>query len=135
VKPSEVLDTSKYVLVIDYPDRDVPETLVRGGFEVIAHEGPTDADYYVYGLEGDTLTRRRLDHVPSMADLIYTYRPLEELDGIAAFAQKLGAKAIWVQPDTGHDSARGRGIVEPKGLAYVDSPDIRDAVRARSRQG
>jgi predicted CoA-binding protein len=131
VTPDQVLDSSRYVLVIDYPDRDVPDALVRAGFEVIAHEGPTDLDYNVYGLDGDTVTRRQLDHVPSMADLVYTYRPLDELQGIAASAHKLGAKAVWVQPDTGHDSARGRAIVETLGMAYVDAPDIREAVRAR----
>jgi len=131
VTPDEVLDASRYILVIDYPDRDVPETLVRGGFEVIAHEGPTDEDYYVYGVDGDTVTRKQLDHAPTTADLVYTYRPLDELEGIAESAARAGAKAVWVHPDTGHDSARGRTIVEGVGLAYVDAPDIRDAVRGR----
>jgi predicted CoA-binding protein len=133
--PDEVLDATTHVVVIDYPSTDVPETLVRGGFLVISHDGPTDDDYNVWIIENEVVTHRPLDHVPSGADLVYTYRPLDELQGIAELAQRWGAKAIWVQPDTGHDSARGRSIAEQHGLTYVDDPDIRAAVRARSGQG
>ena len=133
--PNEVLDATKFVIAIDYPGTEVPETLVRGGFIVITHDGPGPLDYKVWSIDGDTVTSKQLDHTPTMADLVYTYRPLDELPGIVEQARRWGAKAIWVQPDVGHDSERGRTITETSGLAYVDDPDIREAVRARAAQG
>ncbi len=62
---------------------------------------------------------------------MYSYRPVDELPGIVAQAQALGARTVWTDlpPD---DVDRARDLVEAGGLVHVDGPDIVEAVR-RSR--
>ena len=39
------------MLVVDYPSKDVPETLARGGFAVTVQGGPGPEDYVDYELQ------------------------------------------------------------------------------------
>ena len=67
-------------------------------------------------------------------DLVYSYRPIDELPGIVEEAARLGAKAVWTQYDTepsDDERARARAIVEAAGLAHVDAPLLLDAVADR----
>ena len=113
--PSELLTQTRTVLLVDWPSRDVPDTLRQAGYDVVVKGGP-DVDVAV-----------------DAVDLVYCHRPLDELDGIAALAQRLGAKAIWREPASDPEQARrAREIVQGAGLGYVDEVSIADAVRARS---
>jgi len=138
-----LLAATKIVLLIDWPSRDVPDTLARGGFTVVSNDGPDE--YNAYEPEGSEVRVRQVGQLPKQADLVYTHRPIDELPEIVDTAKAVGAKAVWIQSGrdtTGAKDPRGcwlpsaesgkaREIVEGAGLAYVEAPYIADAVRGR----
>jgi len=142
---ARVLADTRSVLVIDWPNRDVPASLAYAGFAVFVKGGPGPADYAAWEIEGgepmSRPLRRALDHV----DLVYCHRPLRELPGVIALAGRLGARALWWQTGLASDgskdssgcwappgeSGQARELAATAGLAYVDDVYIADAVRAR----
>lgn len=132
-------------LVVDWPTRDVPDTLARAGYEVVVHGGPGPEDYTTYEVAGGEIVPRGGGRAPAHADVVYTHRPLDELAEIVAMAAQVGAGTVWVQSGRAEDGSRDRGgcwlpadeaagaraVVEAAGLAYLDQPYIADAVRAR----
>jgi predicted CoA-binding protein len=123
----EILRAATSVLVVDWPSRDVPDTLARAGYAVFAKGGPGPDDYSVRELHGDDVVVRDAGAAPKHVDLVYSYRPPEELPGIVAMATALGAATVWCQsPDP---SGEARRVVEEAGLHYVDDVYIVDAVR------
>jgi len=140
---AKLLTGSKTVLLIDWPSRDVPDTLARHGFTVVSNDGPEECN--AYEVEGDEVRVRQVGRLPERADIVYTHRPVDELQEIVDTARSVGAKAVWIQ--SGRDNAgakdphgcwlpqeesgRAREIVEGAGLSYVEAPYIADAVRAR----
>jgi predicted CoA-binding protein len=139
----KLLAGTKTILVIDWPSRDVPDTLARSGYTVVSNDGPDE--YSAYEVEGGEVRLRDVGQLPKTADLVYTHRPVDELAEIVDTAKALGAKAVWIQ--SGRDksgakdprgcwlpeaeSARARGIVEGAGLIYIEAPYISDATRGR----
>jgi len=144
MNPREILHTVETVLVIDWPSRDVPDTLVRAGFHVVVHGGPGPEDYSVYELKDGEVVPRKVGRPPDRADLIYSYRPLSELPGIIAMAIKIQAKTIWTQSGLSaagvkdlkgcwlpeEDLQSAQNLVEAAGLGYVSQPYIGDVARA-----
>jgi predicted CoA-binding protein len=126
----DILRATKTVLVVDWPSREVPETLARAGYDVVVRGGPGPEDHstYVVG-DDDEVVVRRADSPPQRVDLVYCYRPLAELPAIVERAQRLGARAVWAQVPT-EDAEAARDLVEAAGLAFVDRPYLPDAVRA-----
>ena len=127
---AEVLAATGSVLLIDWPDRDVPETLARAGYRVVSRDGPGADDYMAYELAGSEVVSRSLEAEPDRADLVYTHRPFDELPEILELARRVGARAIW--SEAGPDSPgadRARRTVEAAGITYVDAPRITDAAR------
>ena len=138
---AKLLADTKTVLLIDWPSRDVPDTLARSGFMVVSNDGPDE--YNAYEIEGGEVRVRDVGQLPRTADLLYTHRPIDELPEIVDTAKAVGAKAVWIQ--SGRDEAgvkdprgcwfapeesrKARGIVEGAGLTYVEAPYIADAVR------
>lgn len=121
----EVLRACETVLVIDWPRREVPESLVRAGLRVIVRGGPGPEDFSAYEVQGEEVVSRRIGRAPERVDLVYAYRPLNELPQIIDTAKSFGAKAIWMQAGlTG-----ARSLVEAAGLSYFDEPYIGDAAR------
>ena len=141
--PIEILRRSNAVLVVDYPSKDVPETLARGGFAVTVQGGPGPEDYVDYELENEVVVTRHRGTVPERVDLVYVHRPVNELPGILSVATALGARAIWLQSGERSDgekdphgcwlddqrAAEARTIVDQSGLAYVQEPYIGDVIR------
>jgi predicted CoA-binding protein len=139
----QILGAAGTVVVVDWPSRDVPETLARAGYTVLVKGGPGPADYSVWELRGEEVVPRRTGEPPGSADLVYAHRPVAELAGIASMAREFGAAAVWVQSGldgTGAKDPRGcwmepgesataRAIVEDAGLIYLESPYIADEVR------
>jgi hypothetical protein len=118
---SEVLASTSSVLLIDYPGRVVPEAFARAGYETRAHEGPGDDEYYAYAAKGGEIERTHIAKPPVHVDLVFTYRPIDELPAIVAFAKELGARAVWfaeANPD------QARKIVEDAGFLFVGEPDV-----------
>lgn len=138
---AKLLSGAKTVLLIDWPSREVPDTLARHGFTVVSNDGPKE--YNAYELDGGEVRMRSVGEFPSRADLVYTHRPIDELQEIVDTAKSVGAKAVWIQSgrdSTGakdphgcwlppEESRRAREIVERAGLSYIESPYIADAVR------
>ena len=115
--------------MVDWPSREVPDTLARAGYEVIVHGGPSPDDYSAYLVEDGEVVVRPTGHPPARADLVYSYRPIDELPRIVEQAQLLGARAVWVQLPM-DEAGAARSIVEAAGLEFVDSPYLPEAVRA-----
>jgi predicted CoA-binding protein len=123
--PRAALKDARTVVLIDYPDRDVPDTLARAGYEVLVQGGPAPEDYSSFVVEGDHVSEKRTGSPPQHADIVYVFRPVEELPAIVERAQRMGARIVWCE--VGSEDARR--IVEDANLAYIDSPSIVDAAR------
>jgi hypothetical protein len=121
VNAKESLSTCETVLVIDWPSKDVPESLALAGFHVIVRGGPGPEDYSVYEMNQGQVVVRHLGHPPERADLIYSYRPFSELPQIIATAQDLHAKTIWTQ--SGLSAA---GVNDPQGC-WVPIDELQSA--------
>ena len=87
---SETLRAAHHVVVQDYPDRDIPDSLTRAGFTVTIYGGPNPADVVVSELVDGAIVHRQTGRRPESADLLYVYRPLAEIDGILADAHAPG---------------------------------------------
>lgn len=130
-EPEHILKSASRILVVDWPSRDVPDTLAGAGYAVLVKGGPGPVDCAA------------LEQV----DVVYVHRPREELPGIVAAAKQLGARAVWYQsgltsaavkdpkscwlPENA--SREARALVESAGMRYVDDVYIADAVRQISR--
>jgi predicted CoA-binding protein len=138
----QVLASATSVLIVDWPSRDVPDTLARAGYTVVVKSGPEPENYSFYLVENDEIAVRA-GGPPGRIDLLYFHRPLDELPGLIAMARETGARALWGQSglaSAGVKDPRGcwvpddasrhaRGLVEAAGLQYIDSVYIADAVR------
>jgi predicted CoA-binding protein len=140
----QILRAADSIVVVDWPSRDVPDTLSRAGYDVSVKGGPGPGDYSAYDVRGDEVVDRPVGHPPAHADLVYSYRPVSELPAIVALAREIGAAVVWHQSGqaaAGEDDPRGcwmpgdasqeaRAVVESAGLTYVEAPYIADAVRS-----
>jgi len=140
-----ILRETGSILLVDWPSKDVPETLARAGYTVLVQGGPQPDNYSVYEVRNGEVVSRRTGRAPAAVDLVYSYRPVEELPGIAAMAQRLGAGAVWLQSGVASDGTKApdgcwmdqassraaRAVVESAGLAYIEAPYIADEVRNR----
>jgi predicted enzyme related to lactoylglutathione lyase len=143
----QLLRSARSVLVIDWPSRDVPESLAQAGLEVFVRSGPGTANHNRYHADGDQIVVRPAGNGPAQVDLVYCHRPVSELPGIAGLARSLGARAVWRQSGLAADgvrdpagtwvpeeeSQRAHAIVEASGLAYIEALYIVDAVAAIRR--
>jgi predicted CoA-binding protein len=139
----DILKAARTIIVVDWPSRDVPETLSRAGYTTIVKGGPEPDNYSVYELRGGEVVARRLDRAPEQADLVYVHRPLDELAQIVSMAVRMSAKGIWYQSGLAQDGTRdpqgcwipndssqqASRMVESAGLSYVDNLYIANAVR------
>ena len=137
------LRAAQSILLVDWPSRDVPETLVRSGFTVFVKGGPDPDNYSIRELRDGEVVDRRVGGPPEHADLVYTHRPLGELPEIVALAERVGASAVWHQSgldSTGEKDTQGvwlpesdmqkaSAVVEAAGLVFIHAPYIADAAR------
>ena len=142
-----ILRATHRVLLVDWPSRDVPQTLAKTGYAVVVKGGPAPDAYSSWNLADGEVQRRDLAEPLDHADLVYAHRPLDELPGIVELALHLGANAVWRQSGLdgsgsrdpagcwlpAEESQEGRRLVESAGLGYVDDVYIVDAVRALTR--
>ena len=122
----ELLRDATSVYVIDWPSRDVPDSLARSGLVTYVHGGPRPDHVDVFEPRDDgTVEIVKRGAVPDHADFVYSYRPPEEIANIIAAAQQVGAKAVWNHTA----STDARNAVEGAGLVYFEGPDLVDEVR------
>jgi predicted CoA-binding protein len=141
-----VLESVESVLVVDWPGRDVPDTLALAGYRVIVSGGPEPDNYSAYEERDGAVVVRFVGRPPDHVDPVYSHRPLDELPAIVGTAVALGATALWWQSGlmapaerdprgcwvSADDSTAARRVVEAAGLRYVDDAYLPDVVRARS---
>ena len=88
----QILRETGSILLVDWPSKDVPETLARAGYTVLVKGGPQPDNYSVYEVRNGEVVSRRTGRAPAAVDLVYSYRPVEELPGIVAMAQQPGGR-------------------------------------------
>jgi predicted CoA-binding protein len=139
----KILAQANIVVVVDWPSRDVPDSLARAGYVVIVKGGPEPDNFSIYELRDGEVVSRETGQAPDQADLVYAHRPLGELSGIVEWATQLGAKAVWRQSGVAaggvadpkgcwvphSEAVEARRLVESAGLEYVDDVYIAEAVR------
>lgn len=120
---TDLLASIETILLIDWPDRSVPESFVRAGFRVFVRGGPGPQDFSTYELRDGEVVARHIGAAPERADLVYSYRPLGELPEIVALAQHLGAKAIWTQSNLDDvETQQARRLIESAALLHLTGP-------------
>ena len=125
-----LLAEARSILLVDWPSRDVPDSLARAGLAVVSLEG--DDAYYDYRVAGAEVTRNRALQSPAQVDLVYAHRPLAELPGIVDEALRLGARAVWLQSVSDDEAVLARKLVDEAGLEVVCEPYIGDVARSLS---
>src|ERR1051326_5926142 len=103
---ARILAGAKSALVIDWPSRDVPESLALAGFTVFVKGGPGPADYVAWELISGEPVPRPFGRQPDQADLVYCHRPFAELPDVITLAGRLGARALWWQTGLDRKSKR-----------------------------
>jgi predicted CoA-binding protein len=132
-EPEKILRDARHVVVQDFPSRDIPDALTRAGLTVTIYGGPAETDVVLSELSDGAIVHRQVGRYPDQADLLYTYRPLAEVEAIVSEAQRLGVRTLWRQPEVGGDDVDAeawRARVEAAGLTYLDSPPIDEVARA-----
>lgn len=85
------------VLLVDYPGRHVPDAFARVGYTTYVHGGPEPDNYSVHEVDGDDVVERFVGAPPDHIDLVYVYRPYEELADILEFARARGARGAFLE--------------------------------------
>jgi predicted CoA-binding protein len=137
--PNEILRSAQRILLVDWPNRGVPRTLVEAGFTVFCAspgrysvvevvpeppEGVDPSDVFP-PQEGEHgyLVFHRLNDRPSSVDIVNVYRPEKEHAGIVANqVVPLGVKVLWLQPPV--ESGAARQLALDHGLDLVEGVDI-----------
>jgi predicted CoA-binding protein len=113
------METPRRVLLVDWPSRDLPESLARAGFAVASQEGPDT--YVTYAASGDDVERRNAE-APNRIDILYAYRPFDELPEIVDLASRLQAQILYwetgPEPASAEELSRAREIVESAGIEF-----------------
>jgi predicted CoA-binding protein len=137
-----ILHRARSILVVDWPSRGVPDGLARAGYDVTVHGGPGPLDYARYRVRGEEIEIDRGLSAPEAVDIVYVFRPIDELPALAEAARTMGATTLWYQSglsDDGTrdpkgcwlsaaDSARAQMIATSRGLFYVERPYIEEAL-------
>ena len=139
----EVLKSVHSILVIDFPNPDVPYSLALAGFEVTVQGGAGPQDYSAYEIVDGKVEARHTGSAPRRADLVYAYRPLAEIREIIATAKAMQAKIIWTQSGlrragvrdpkgcwlASGDQVVARRMIQSAGLTHITEPYIADVAR------
>ena len=135
----KILETAKSILLIDWPNPDVPRSLLNAGFKVFCYspnhyteaeilaEYPNDINqksiFPPKNKEEGYLVFRQLDGQPDSIDIVNVYRPEEEhAEIIANHLLRLGAKVLWLHPPV--TSAKTRSLAKEHGLIFIEGSDI-----------
>ena len=103
-QPEPILAAARTVVVVDWPSRDVPDTLARAGYTVLVKGGPEPDSYTAYEVTGGEVVPRRAGAPPDSADLVYAHRPVASPD----WSQIAPAPSRWASITMPGSSATGR---------------------------
>ena len=133
-----ILRRARRVLLVSFIGEEVPGTLLRAGFEVLAKTGPGPDQWAVGRLDGPIVQwDARAEPMP--VDLVHL-DVASLFDEYLDVAVALGASTYWVHysedgPPPEDVSAEWRAKTEARGLTYVDDVYIADAARRLASGG
>lgn len=125
IKAKELLSESKSILLVDWPNVNLPYALLKAGFIVFSYspdkyseaklltQKPNNTDgLSIFPVADDSkeayISFEKLDSSPGDVDIVHIYRPEAELPGIVEkHVLPLNAKAIWLYPPQASELARG----------------------------
>ncbi len=114
----------KTILLVDWPNPDVPITLLKSGFQVFSYSPDSYSETLLIAGEEHDLDFRQIDQ-PAHVDLVCIYRPPEEhAEIINDHVIPLGATIIWLQPPI--ESSETEMIAKTMGILYFSGHDIRE---------
>ena len=148
--PGHVLKGSKKILLIDWPNVDVPRALLQAGFTVFCYSpnGYTQAEQAAEFPQNVNpknifppktrndgyLVFRPLTAAPAAVDIVNVYRPEAEHAKIMTdVVLPLKAKCVWLQPPLTSDDTRV--IAESQGLIFIQGSDIATIAVQLNSQG
>jgi predicted CoA-binding protein len=137
--PKQILAAAKRILLVDWPGKSVPRTLIANGYSVfgaspgkyteasvVADRPPESDDAYIFSkdeTETGYLVFRRLDSPPTDIDIVNVFRPENELAGIIErIVLPSGAKVLWLHPP--NTSAIAGELAKANGLDFVQGVNI-----------
>lgn len=126
-----ILKKARTILLVDWPNIDVPLSLLKAGFTVI---GYAPDSYSIAMLETspdgkEKLIFKKLDKQPAGVDIVNIFRPEEEHEEIIArHALPLNAKAVWLHPPV--TSANTAVLAGKNGLIFIEGIDIAALAKA-----
>jgi len=138
--PRSILESSRAILLVDWPNTRVPRSLLQAGFkvfgwspnrysqaEIMTHPSKEAGSVKVFAPNSEQekgyLVFRPLEGCPPAVDIISVYRPADELPGILQnHVSPLGAKVVWLLRPV--QSQRERELIAERGLVLVEESDI-----------
>ncbi|HEY9001806.1 MAG TPA: VOC family protein [Mucilaginibacter sp.] len=121
-KAQQLLSESKSILLIDWPNIDLPYVLLKTGFIVFSYSPDGYSEAILLTEEPNNtkglsilpvndeayVSFEKLDDSPEKVDIVHIYRPEAELPGIIEnHVLPLNAKVIWLYPPQTSELARG----------------------------
>ena len=148
--PKHILETSRSILLVDWPNTSIPRSLLEAGFSVFGYsphhysraeivpDPPKNANSNgVFPPKNENekgwLIFHRLDERPPDVDVVCIYRPANELQGIITdHVLPLRAKAVWLlRPGA---STEEKTMVEKHNLIFIENDDILSIARSVARK-
>jgi len=126
----DILKGAKTILLVDWPNPEVPKSLLGAGFTVFGYS----PDRYSVIEQGDNgeLVFKKLNEQPASVDIVNVYRPEEEhADIINNRVLPLKAKILWLQPPV--VSAKTAALASKHHLVFVEDSDIAEVAKSISR--
>ncbi|MDR3696082.1 CoA-binding protein [Mucilaginibacter sp.] len=120
--PQLILKNAQTILLVDWPDADVPRLLVSAGFMVFGYS-PDNYTSIGFRADGGGLVFTKVPDGPGQVDIVNVFRPEEEHAGIIArHVLPLKAKVLWLHPPV--TAAKTAAFAKENGLVFVDRIDI-----------
>ena len=114
----------------------MPETLTRAGYVVLVQGGPQPDNYSVYEVRDGEVVSRRTGRSPTAVDLVYLYRPVEELQASRPWPSAWGQRRVaavrggqrrdeglgWLLDGSGGVAGGARGRSSRSAWTYIRGP-------------
>jgi predicted CoA-binding protein len=127
INPKEILRAATRILLIDWPDIDVPGILLKEGFIVYGYSPHKYTRIEMSTGEG-RLIFRELEGAPGDVDIVNIYRPEQEhADILSKHVLPLGATVVWLEPPI--TSQKTHSLAVEHGLKFVEGISISEAAR------
>jgi predicted CoA-binding protein len=120
----QILKNARTILLVDWPNVDLPISLLKAGFTVFSYAPDTYSRAVIETKEGkEKLIFKALDGQPHEVDIVNIFRPEEEHEEIITrHVLPLKAKVIWLQPPV--KSANAAVLASESGLILIEGVDI-----------